>query len=482
MSIKLTLLDSNEKFLSGLINALNSKYPEEFEVHAFTNPVFAMNYVESADMDLFVVDSQFSVDASRVPAGCKVKYFSEDETAEGTIYKKQNLDGIYMSFKAALSAGSENKEIVVEKKDAQVIVFSSPCGGAGTSTLAAACSTRFASTGFKVLYLNLEKFGSAEVFFSSDEENFVKQDASGVYFCESSGISQLGQDEIMNNVLEAKSAGVYDYIIIDVDFSFDAVKLYDMAYMWIWCCDGSDVQNGKTTLAFDAFAAASANLCNKICLVYNKYGENSTAIIRDDIKCLGAVPFVEIQNSAEAVGDIATSDVFEEILSLMPVPEVEEPVVEEAVEEAVEEVVEEAIEEVVEEVAEEALEEVAEPEAEEPETVAEEVVEEVVEDVIEESTKAYLVRLSTNEKIVLDKEVIKLGRGEENDYNIEDNKYVGHSHCTIVTCEDGYYVVDNNSKNHTYIDKVMLVAEEPTPICDSQILRLANEDFRFCVE
>ena len=85
-----------------------------------------------------------------------------------------------------------------------MIIFSSPSGGVGTSSMAAACAVHYAMQGKKVLYLNLEKFGSADVFFSGEGqfdmsdiiytlkskktnlalklESCVKQDISGVYF------------------------------------------------------------------------------------------------------------------------------------------------------------------------------------------------------------------------------------------------------------------------------------------------------------
>ena len=49
-----------------------------------------------------------------------------------------------------------------------VIAFMSPAGGTGTSSMAAACAMQCAGRGNNVLYLNLEKFGSSDVFFSGE--------------------------------------------------------------------------------------------------------------------------------------------------------------------------------------------------------------------------------------------------------------------------------------------------------------------------
>ena len=92
----------------------------------------------------------------------------------------------------------------------------------------------------------------------------------------------------------------------------------------------------------------------------------------------------------------------------------------------------------------------------------------------------YLFRAKTKEKIIINKAIFKIGRNSDfNDYNIRENKHIGHSHCHIVVSNGEYYVVDDNSKNHTYIDNKMIPAGTEAPITHGQILRLANEEFEF---
>ena len=474
MSIKLALLDNSEEFLGGLINFINTNYPGEFEIHAFTNIVFAMNYVESSDMDLFVADSYFKVDASRIPDGCKFAYFTNGEEIPGTVAKGGSGVSIYNRFKELSSGFEQAPEVVAQqKKQAKIAVFSSPCGGAGTSTLAAACARSFAKAGKKTLYLNLEKFASSDIFFTSPLESFVKQDECGVYYCASYGMAKLNHEDIMNNVSEAKDSGVYDYIVIDVDFDLDAVEFYKMADIWLWCNDGSDIQLVKTSNAYDAFSAVSEELCSKVYVVYNKCGDEMRSLNRDDIRCIGAVPQIQVASSMEAASDISILSVFEEIMNLIPVPEdAPQLVSEEIQEESALDEAQEAEQEAVAEVTDAATIEVEEEPVQVQEPQAVEIEPEQV-------LRPCLVRLSTNETIIIDSPYFTIGRGEENDYNISDNKYIGHRHCHIV-CRDGqFYVVDDNSKNRTYIDGQMLIAETEFPICDGQGLKLANEQFTF---
>lgn len=49
----------------------------------------------------------------------------------------------------------------------KVIAFLSASGGTGSFTSAAACALRFARLGKKALYLNIEQFDSADVFFKA---------------------------------------------------------------------------------------------------------------------------------------------------------------------------------------------------------------------------------------------------------------------------------------------------------------------------
>ncbi len=93
-----------------------------------------------------------------------------------------------------------------------------------------------------------------------------------------------------------------------------------------------------------------------------------------------------------------------------------------------------------------------------------------------------LVAKKTGEKIQISKSVFNLGRAQEgNDHVILNNKYVGHHHCHIISRNGEYFVVDDKSKNHTFIDGVMIPADKEIKITHGQILKLANEEFEFKV-
>ena len=94
----------------------------------------------------------------------------------------------------------------------------------------------------------------------------------------------------------------------------------------------------------------------------------------------------------------------------------------------------------------------------------------------------YLIRISTQERIPITKSQFRIGRGSQYpDYNIRDNRSVGHSHAIIVKRGSDYYVMDTNSKNHTFLN------DDPTPIPPNTEIKLehgmkvifANEAFEF---
>lgn len=92
----------------------------------------------------------------------------------------------------------------------------------------------------------------------------------------------------------------------------------------------------------------------------------------------------------------------------------------------------------------------------------------------------HLIRSKTGERISITKPVFKIGRSSDlNDYNIRDNRFIGHCHCHIVTRDTDYYIVDDNTKNHTYVNGQMITGSTEVRITDGCILRFADEEFEF---
>ncbi len=93
---------------------------------------------------------------------------------------------------------------------------------------------------------------------------------------------------------------------------------------------------------------------------------------------------------------------------------------------------------------------------------------------------AYLVRVSTNEMILIDRPDFKIGK-EKNytDLCITDNKAISRVHASIITKDNNYYLRDNNATNHTYLNDILLESNEEKQIKDGDSIILANERFVF---
>ena len=91
-----------------------------------------------------------------------------------------------------------------------------------------------------------------------------------------------------------------------------------------------------------------------------------------------------------------------------------------------------------------------------------------------------LVRVSTNETILVDKPVFRIGKEKSFvDYFVSNNSAVSRSHADIITRGNRCFVVDQNSKNKTYIDGQRLPIMQECEIFDGSRLMLADEEFIF---
>lgn len=91
-----------------------------------------------------------------------------------------------------------------------------------------------------------------------------------------------------------------------------------------------------------------------------------------------------------------------------------------------------------------------------------------------------LYRTLTEETISVYKPVFRLGKERSYvDYFVTNNNAVSRSHADIITRGDRYFVIDLNSRNHTYINGQALVAQCETELRDGDCLKLGNEEFVF---
>ena len=91
-----------------------------------------------------------------------------------------------------------------------------------------------------------------------------------------------------------------------------------------------------------------------------------------------------------------------------------------------------------------------------------------------------LTRISTGEKVTISKERFVIGRERGRvDYCISDNTAVGRTHAIIVTRGGNAYVVDQNSRNCTYVNDVKAPGNQEVKIKSGDKITFADEAFTY---
>ncbi len=92
----------------------------------------------------------------------------------------------------------------------------------------------------------------------------------------------------------------------------------------------------------------------------------------------------------------------------------------------------------------------------------------------------YLIRVNTEERIMITKQNFKVGKANMGvDYTVKGNSAVSRVHAIIVSKDDTYYVKDNKSTNHTFVNgKILHEGENELLTHDCKIV-LGDEEFVF---
>lgn len=354
MKIKLAILDSDTTYLKRLVTVFGTKYSDKVEVHSFTEAEGALAALNNEKIDVFIADEGFMLDISRVPQRCGFSYFVEStdvDTVNGqhAICKFQKIDQIYKEILGIFSECAGNISGMKGGEDtAKVLVFSSPCGGAGTSCMAAAYAKRCAKAGKRVLYLNLERFSTADVFFKGEGpfgmsdvvfavknkkmnlalklESCVKCSTCGVYYYSPAKVAlermELTAEEINDLISRLRNSGSYDIVVVDTDFdmSKETLKLMGGAHRVVWVGDGSEASNAKIRAAFESLAILEKGMdfrfTSEIRLIYNKFSNKTGKTgACPQLKDIGGLPRLEHATSTQVVEHLAGQKVLDDILN-----------------------------------------------------------------------------------------------------------------------------------------------------------------------
>lgn len=351
MKIKLALLESDTGYLNRVVPMFNNKYADELQIYSFTDAEAAMASLEEKMIDVFLASSVFKINYAAIPKRCGFAYLVESldidkVDSQKAICKFQKGELIYKQILSIYSEHVPNITGVtnIDNGAMKVIAFCSPCGGVGTSTAAAACAISLTNKGYRVLYLNTEVYGEADVFFSCDGQfdfsdvifavksnktnrsmklqSTVKQDVTGVYYYSSVKVPldmmEMGAEDYITLQNELKALGSYDYVILDMDFpkTRNDFELLQICNSIVVVSDGSENAEIKLSKAIRTMQILDMQMGMTIqprmWLLKNKIATND--IVQNEIRMLGAFPMYQPVASTQLAKQLALSNVFEQLM------------------------------------------------------------------------------------------------------------------------------------------------------------------------
>lgn len=330
MKIKVVFLDNNAKYLNRVTMALTAKYPDKVEMHSFTDKTAALESLIKDRADVFVASDSFEVDPETLPSKCAFAYFVDSDDIESladykTICRFQKIDlifnriqRVYLEKSAAIISSVDNGE----SDKVKVVDFIASSGGVGCSVASVAFAVKCAKLGKKVLYLNLDCFSSADIYFNGESsgnfgnmiyylksrkvnlalkhDGIVKRDESGVEFYSATDLAldmkELSLDELRELIAQLKTWGEYDYIVLDGLFELnkDYISFINTCNMIVFVTDGSETSNYKTQRAIESISIlqkqSEINVLGKFGILYNRFStKTSSKIDLDNINEFGGI-------------------------------------------------------------------------------------------------------------------------------------------------------------------------------------------------
>ena len=352
MKIKLAILENDLVYSRRITAAFQARYADKLEIYSYSNETVALSDLKPNKIDVLLASDAFDISAEQLPSRCGFAYLVDSMDVESlrgemAICKFQKAELIYKQILSLFSENAGNISGLRLSDDAcTTIAFVSPIGGAGVSTLAASCAMHYASQGRKVLYLNLEKFGSADVFFQGEGqyglsdviyalksrkanlsmklESCIRRDPNGVFYFAPAqttlDIIELKPDEIGRLISEICLCGSYEYLILDCDFNLDknTMDLYHKAHKLVLVSDGSTVGNGKIQRLLNALNIiedqSDSPLTGRMVLAFNKFSKRSGAAMETyGLPAIGGISRIEHSSVSQLVQEISRNELFDKI-------------------------------------------------------------------------------------------------------------------------------------------------------------------------
>lgn len=352
MKIRVVLVDSDLIYVKRFDNVITEKYSDKIELNVCSSVESFQKFIENNIIHIALIDENMNISKIEVPQKVeKILMVSTPNVLEQNgcraICKFQRADLIYKELLGIMSEYDFNSGIV-RKEDGKcsVVVFTSPMGGVGTSSAAAAFAINKARMGSKVFYLNLETTGVTDQYFTGEgnstfsdvlfnvknkKSNLTMKMESDIrtsihnvgFFASSKNAFDLTEmkpedfEVIMKELIRVRD---YEYLVVDIDFCVNAIfekLLCNYAKNVVIVNDGSDTGNYKTMRGLDILDVLERKnaipVLNKVFLMYNKFSSTSRSNKLAGIKVqeLGGCRRYEISDNSQIIEEISRNRMFD---------------------------------------------------------------------------------------------------------------------------------------------------------------------------
>lgn len=260
----------------------------------------AMEEIEKNDIEICVFSEEYENSFDKTSSCCFIKLCNINTVQENEIFKYQPFNilieeviTIYNSY-----IEKKNKEII-KFNNCKTIVFSSPTGGSGTSSIAAAYVYNLALN-YNVLYINAEVMGVEDAYFNIIGKNIdqtieISPESEGRVIDEHIVIYKRREySKLLEQINSIKTKGLFDYIVVDMTFIIneDTIEVFKNAEKIIFVSDGLFLSYKKNSEAIELLKEREVDI-NRIGLYYNKISSHKYFLKNENIENYGQANRIE---------------------------------------------------------------------------------------------------------------------------------------------------------------------------------------------
>ena len=352
MVIKVAVIEKDPRFLDRLAAVFSKSYSDRLEVYPFTDPEVAISTLQFVKPHILIADESIRIPVSSLPEDCALAYFvsavgTDQIDGHRAICKFQRAELIYKQLVGILSDRSNSTPGSSRGSETKFVTFTSPVGGVGVSTTAAAFALRLASQGKSVLYLDLDAYSCPGLYFHGEGDytfedvlhtlvhkngnltellvHASRKDPRGVsYFCQSAPTSvypSLTPEDISRLLRELRIIATFDYIVVDIPFSqfLRQEDLWDRSAGIVLLTDATEQSQLKLTRGYSALLrearAKEADIDPVLFLLTNKCNSFPMRVHElSHLGDLGQIPFLAVSDMGEQLSSIAALPLFDALI------------------------------------------------------------------------------------------------------------------------------------------------------------------------